>query len=172
MPAISADVTPILEDDCEMPQSCDTPLPSDTDDSDSTFSHTRWHHHKFRFAILLGRIVDLAFSVKHPAYSMVTQLDNEINAYYTGLPAWIICDSIKHPVQELPAHAMGDAADFRRNGQIFSLANMVSLTILHLHRGPFCRALMLEPKNLANCRYATSIISLSKVGLRSVRCAS
>jgi hypothetical protein len=67
---------------------------------------------------------------------------------------------------------MGDAADFRRNGQIFSLANMVSLTILHLHRGPFCRALMLEPKNLANCRYATSIISLSKVGLRSVRCAS
>ncbi|KAJ7874212.1 fungal-specific transcription factor domain-containing protein [Mycena olivaceomarginata] len=146
--------------DCEMPQSCDTPLPSDTDVTNSTWSHTRWHTHKFRFAILLGRIVDLVFSVKHPAYSVIMQLDREINQHYTELPAWIICDAVKNPVRELPAHPTGAESDMRRDAQIASLANMYFLTLLHLHRGPFCRALMLNAKNLANSRYAASIASL------------
>jgi hypothetical protein len=40
---------------------------------------------------------------------------------------------------------------------------MYFLTLLHLHRGPFCRALMLGPKNLPNSRYAASIASLTGV---------
>ncbi|KAJ6618873.1 fungal-specific transcription factor domain-containing protein [Mycena sp. CBHHK59/15] len=129
--------------------------------SNSTFSHTRWHHHKFRFAILLGRIVDLAFSVKHPAYSTIMELDSEINEFYAALPAWIICDSVANPIKELPAHAMAGDADLRRHAQIFSSANMVFLTVLHLHRGPFCRALMSGPQNLENSPYAKSIVSLT-----------
>ncbi|KAJ7173962.1 hypothetical protein C8R43DRAFT_873525, partial [Mycena crocata] len=147
--------------DCEMPQSCDTPLPSDTDPSNSAFSHTRWHYHKFRFAILLGRIVDLAFSVNHPAYSVIMELDREIHDHYDALPGWIICDAVENPVKELPVHAMAGDAELRRNAQRASLANMYFLTLLHLHRGPFCRALMLEPKNLTNSRYAASITSLT-----------
>ncbi|KAJ7778579.1 fungal-specific transcription factor domain-containing protein [Mycena maculata] len=146
--------------DCEMPQSCDTPLPSDTDATNSTFSHTRWHRHKFQFALLLGRIVDLVFGVKHPAYSVVMQLDREINENYKNLPAWIICDAVKNPVKELPAHAPTDNIELRRHAQIASLANMYFLTLLHLHRGPFCRALMLGPRNLLSSPYAASIISL------------
>jgi hypothetical protein len=146
-----------------MPQSCDTPLPSDTDVTNSTWSHTRWHTHKFRFAILLGRIVDLVFSVKHPAYSVIMQLDREINQHYNELPAWIICDAVKNPVRELPAHPTGAESDMRRDAQIASLANMYFLTLLHLHRGPFCRALMLNAKNLTNSRYAASIASLHGV---------
>ncbi|KAJ7485710.1 fungal-specific transcription factor domain-containing protein [Mycena latifolia] len=146
--------------DCEMPQTCDTPLPSDTDISNSTFSHMRWHYHKFRFAVLLGRIVDLVFSVKHPQYSVIMQLDREINEHYDDLPAWIICDAVKNPVKELPAHAMATDPDLRRHAQIASLANMYFLTLLHLHRGPFCRALMLGPKNLTNSRYAASVANL------------
>ncbi|KAJ6584363.1 fungal-specific transcription factor domain-containing protein [Mycena capillaripes] len=147
--------------DCEMPQSCDTPLPSDTDATNSTWSHTRWHTHKFRFAILLGRIVDQVFSVTHPAYSVIMDLDRVINESYDKLPAWIICDAVKNPVKELPAHALGAEADMRKDAQIASLANMYHLTLLHLHRSPFCRALMLSPKNLANSRYAASVASLT-----------
>ncbi|KAJ6570985.1 fungal-specific transcription factor domain-containing protein [Mycena vulgaris] len=147
--------------DCEMPQTCDTPLPSDTDTSNSTFSHIRWHYHKFRFALLLGRIVDLVFSVKHPAYSVIMQVDREINEHYDALPAWILCDAVKNPVKELPAHAMATDSELRRHAQIASLANMYFLTLVHLHRGPFCRALMLGPKNLANSRYAASVASLT-----------
>ncbi|KAJ7512876.1 fungal-specific transcription factor domain-containing protein [Mycena galericulata] len=146
--------------DCEMPQSCDTPLASDTDATDSMFSHTRWHHHKFRFALLLGRIVDLVFSVNRPTYSVVMQLDREINEHYERLPAWIICDAVKNPVKELPAHALAPDTELRRHAQIASLANMYFLTLLHLHRGPFCRALMLGPGNLADSPYAGSISSL------------
>ncbi|KAJ7104414.1 fungal-specific transcription factor domain-containing protein [Mycena belliarum] len=146
--------------DCEMPQTCDTPLPSDADMSNSKFSHTRWHFHKFGFAVLLGRIVDLVFSVKHPQYSVIMQLDREINEHYDRLPAWIICDAVKNPVKELPAHAMAGDADLRRHAQIASLANMYFLTLLHLHRGPFCRAVMLGPKNLLNSRYAASVANL------------
>ncbi|KAJ7258762.1 fungal-specific transcription factor domain-containing protein [Mycena haematopus] len=146
--------------DCEMPQSCDTPLPSDTDVTDSTWSHTRWHTHKFRFAILLGRIVDLVFSVTHPTYSVIMDLDHEINQHYNKLPAWIICDAVQNPIKELPTHPLGAESDQRKNAQIASLANMYFLTLLHLHRGPFCRALMLDAKNLVDSRYAASIISL------------
>ncbi|KAJ7162912.1 fungal-specific transcription factor domain-containing protein [Mycena filopes] len=148
--------------DCEIPRSCDTPLPSDTDPSNSTFSHTRWHFHKFRFALLLGRIVDLVFSVKAPPYSVIMQLDREINAHYDALPAWIICEGVKNPVKALPlGRGAGREEDMRKDAQIASLANMYYLTLLHLHRGPFCRALMLGPKNLASSRYSTSVVSLT-----------
>ncbi|KAF8194353.1 fungal-specific transcription factor domain-containing protein [Mycena galopus ATCC 62051] len=146
--------------DCEMPQSCDTPLPSDTDVTNSTWSHTRWHTHKFRFGILLGKIVDLIFSVTHPAYSVVMQLDREINQHYNELPAWIICDAVQNPVKELPTHPLGDESELRKDTQVASLANMYFLTLLHLHRGPFCRALMLGAKNLTNSRYAASVTSM------------
>ncbi|KAJ7618930.1 fungal-specific transcription factor domain-containing protein [Mycena polygramma] len=157
--------------DCEMPQSCDTPLPSDTDPTNSTWSHTRWHTHKFRFAILLGSIVDQVFSVKHPSYSVIMQLDREINDHYDNLPAWIICDAVKNPVEELPTHGMGADADMRRHAQIASLSNMYFLTLLHLHRGPFCRALMLGPKNLATSRYAASIASLIRAARAMINIA-
>ncbi|KAJ7667132.1 fungal-specific transcription factor domain-containing protein [Mycena rosella] len=147
--------------DCEMPQTCDTPLPSDTDISNSTFSHMRWHYHKFQFALLLGRIVDLVFSAKHPQYSVIMQVDREINEHYDSLPAWILCDAVKNPANELPAHALAGDSELKRDAQIASLANMYFLTLLHLHRGPFCRALMLGPKNLTNCRYSTSVASLT-----------
>ncbi|KAJ7046445.1 fungal-specific transcription factor domain-containing protein [Mycena alexandri] len=149
--------------DCEMPRSCDTPLPYDSDPSNILFSHTHWHMHKFRFGLLLGRIVDLVFSVKHPPYSMIMQLDREINEHYDALPAWIICDAVKNPVKALPMGRQGAGleSDMRRDAQIASLANMYFLTLLHLHRGPFCRALMLGPKNFASSRYSTSIVSLT-----------
>lgn len=150
-----------------MPRSCDTPLPYDSDPSNTLFSHTQWHTHKFRFALLLGRIVDLVFSVKHPPYSMIMQLDREINEHYDALPAWIICDAVKNPVKALPIGRLGAGleSDMRRDAQIASLSNMYFLTLLHLHRGPFCRALMLDPKNFASSRYSTSIVSLTNVSM-------
>ncbi|KAJ7634987.1 fungal-specific transcription factor domain-containing protein [Roridomyces roridus] len=145
--------------DCEMPQSSNTPLPSDTDPTDSTWSYTRWHHHKFRFAFLLGRIVDLGFSAKHPTYSVIMQLDREINEHYDKLPAWMIFDAVKNPVKELASQAAPDA-DLRKNAQLASLANMYFLTLLHLHRGPFCRVLMLGQKHLIDSPYSASIKNL------------
>lgn len=155
-----------------MPQSCDNPLPSDADPANSTWSHTRWHTHKFRFAILLGRIVDRVFSVTHPPYSVVMELDDEIAESYDNLPAWIICDAVKNPVKELPAHPLGAEADMRKDAQIASLANMYYLTLLHLHRGPFCRALMLGPKNLTNSQYAASVARVTNVNSVVVLCFS
>ncbi|KAK7050534.1 fungal-specific transcription factor domain-containing protein [Favolaschia claudopus] len=157
--------------DCEMPQSCDTPLPSDNDAVQSSWSHTGWHTHKFRFAIILGRIVDKVFSVKLPAYAVIMDLDREINANYDELPRWIICDAVENPVKELPAHALGAESDMRRNAQIASLANMYFLTLLHLHRGPFCRALMMDAKNLENSRYAASIVSLHRAARAMINIA-
>ncbi|KAJ7065067.1 fungal-specific transcription factor domain-containing protein [Mycena amicta] len=146
--------------DCEMPQTCDTPLPSDSDPTNSSFSHTRWHIHKFHFARILGRIADLVFSAKGPTYAVILDLDREINESYASLPAWMLSEAVKNPIKELPAHALASDADLRRNAQIASLANMYFLTLLHLHRGPFCRALMLGPKNLATSKYKTSVESL------------
>lgn len=149
-----------------MPQSCDTPL--DTDATDSTFSHIRWHMHKFHFARLLGRIVDQIFSATHPAYSVILELDREINAHYAALPPWILSEAVKNPIKELPAHPLAGECDMRRNAQIASLANMYFLTLLHLHRGPFCRALMLGPKNMAKSKYKPSVENLTGVSL--VKC--
>ncbi|KAJ6455450.1 fungal-specific transcription factor domain-containing protein [Mycena sanguinolenta] len=154
-----------LKETVIMPQSCDTPLPSDTDVTDSTWSHMRWHTHKFRFAILLGRIVDLVFSVTHPTYSVIMELDREINQHYKDLPAWIMCDAVQNPVKELPTHALGAESDMRKNAQIASLANMYFLTLLHLHRGPFCRALMMDAKNLVGSRYAASIAARAMINI-------
>ncbi|KAF7317081.1 Zn(2)-C6 fungal-type domain-containing protein [Mycena chlorophos] len=146
--------------DCEMPQTCDTPLPSDNDPANTTFSHQRWHTYKFRFARVLGRITDLVFSAKGPTYSVILDLDREINETYASWPSWMHSDAVKNPIKELPAHALAGDADLRRNSQIASLTNMCFLTLLHLHRGPFCRALMLGPKTLATSKYKTSIESL------------
>lgn len=149
--------------DCEMPKSCDTPLPSDTSPIDAEFSHTRWHHHKFRFALLLGRIVDEAFAAKHPTYSVIMQLDREINDFYVKLPKWILCENVTDPIKDLqPGFGIGQRASLRKDAQIFSLANMIFITKLHLHRGPFCRALMHTPGEALKSRYESSVISLTE----------
>lgn len=149
--------------DCEMPKSCDTPLPSDTLRTDTEFSHTRWHHHKFRFALLLGRIVDEAFAAKHPTYSIIMQLDREINDFYVELPKWILCESVMDPMKDLqPGSGTGQRVFLRKDAQIFSLANMIFVTKLHLHRGPFCRALMHTQGEALKSRYESSVISLTE----------
>jgi hypothetical protein len=152
-----------LLDDCEMPRSCDTPLPFDDDPSSPEFSHTRWHDHKFRFAVQIGRIIDLAFPPKHPPYSTIIQLDREIIEYYRNLPAWMLCPAVTSPVKELPQQGLANPQEMRKHAQIFSLANMIFLTILHLHRGPFCRALMGGPKDLIKSPYESSVVSVTGV---------
>ncbi|KAK0440938.1 fungal-specific transcription factor domain-containing protein [Desarmillaria tabescens] len=148
--------------DGEMPKSCDTPLPSDNSPANTEFSHTRWHHHKFRFALLLGRIIDEAFAAKHPTYSVIMQLDREINDFYVELPKWMLCESVTDPIKDLqPGSGTGQRAFLRKDAQIFSLANMIFLTKLHLHRGPFCRALMHAGEALKS-RYESSVIRLTE----------
>ncbi|KAF7316142.1 Zn(2)-C6 fungal-type domain-containing protein [Mycena indigotica] len=146
--------------DCEMPTTCDTPLPSDDDPVNSAFSHTRWHVYKFRFARLLGRIADRVFGAAGPTYSVILELDGEINKSYAALPGWMLSDAVVHPIATLPTHALGAEGDLRRDAQIASLTNMYFLTLLHLHRGPFCRALMEGAGGLATSRYRESVDSL------------
>ncbi|KAJ8072235.1 hypothetical protein AAF712_007777 [Marasmius tenuissimus] len=161
--------------DCEMPTTSDQPLPSDHDNS-NTFSHTRFHHHKFRWAILIGRIVDLAFSTKQLTYDIIKQVDREINDYYFSLPTWIRCPAVTRPVEDSvwkrvcpKAHSrphgtspdfltgLGKAEHQRRDAQIYTLANSIFVAILLLHRGPFCKALMLEPQELVRSPYESSV---------------
>ncbi|KAF9266669.1 hypothetical protein L218DRAFT_996246 [Marasmius fiardii PR-910] len=161
--------------DCEMPTTSNTPLPSDVDNS-NTFSHTRFHHHKFRWAILIGRIVDVAFSARQLTYDVIKQVDRDINDYYFSLPTWIRCPAVTRPVEESVwkricskacsrphgthpdfASGLGKAQDQQRDAQIYTLANCIFVAILHLHRGPFCRALMLEPQELVRSPYESSV---------------
>ncbi|KAK0207622.1 fungal-specific transcription factor domain-containing protein [Armillaria fumosa] len=149
--------------DCEMPKSCDTPLPSDMIQTDTEFSHTRWHHHKFRFALLLGRIVDEAFAAKHPTYSVIMQLDREINDFYVKLPKWMLCESVTDPIKNLqPGSGTGQRVFLRKDAQTFSFANMIFMTKLLLHRGPFCRALMHSQGEGPKSIYESSVISLTE----------
>ncbi|KAK0497407.1 fungal-specific transcription factor domain-containing protein [Armillaria luteobubalina] len=149
--------------DCEMPKSCDTPLPSDTIQTDTEFSHTRWHHHKFRFAIILGRIVDEAFAVKHPTYFVIMQLDREINDFYVKLPEWMLCESVTDPIKNLqPGSGTGQRVFLRKDAQIFSFGNMIFMTKLLLHRGPFCRALMHSQEEGPKSIYESSVINLTE----------
>lgn len=165
LPSIVLAVTGVkaLQDDCEMPQTCNTPLPSD-DINSAVFSHTKWHHHKFRFSTLLGRVADQAFGAKTPSYGIIVQLDREINDFYQSLPQWILCPAVTQPVNTLDS-IEGIKADLQKDAQIYSLANMIFLTILHLHRGPFCRAVMLGLKELEKSKFAGSVVSLIAVRL-------
>ncbi|KAK0189265.1 fungal-specific transcription factor domain-containing protein, partial [Armillaria mellea] len=142
---------------------CDTPLPSDTIQTDTEFSHTRWHRHKFRFALLLGRIVDEAFAAKHPTYSVIMQLDREINDFYVKLPKWMLCESVTDPIKNLqPGAGTGQRVFLRKDAQICSFANMVFMTKLLLHRGPFCRALMHSKEEGLKSVYESSVIGLTE----------
>jgi len=170
-----------LLDDCEMPTICDTPLPSDNDPAASTFSHTRWHHHKFRWGIVVGHVIDVAFSAKGPTYADIMTLDREINDFYFSLPSWALCPSVTKPTdmkvwQEVfppgstddpdhftKLHGREKPEDGRRNAQIHSFANMMFPVILHLHRGPFCRALMMEPQEMIRSRYEPSVARVISV---------
>ncbi|KAJ8094989.1 hypothetical protein PM082_010206 [Marasmius tenuissimus] len=161
--------------DCEMPATSDHSLPSDHDNS-NTFSHTRFHHHKFRWAILIGRIVDLAFSTKQLTYDIIKKVDREINDYYFSLPPWIRCPAVTRPVEDNvwervcpKAHSrphgtspdfltgLGKAEDQRRDAQIYTLSVNIFVAILLLHRGPFCKALILEPQELVRSPYESSV---------------
>ncbi|KAG7093400.1 hypothetical protein E1B28_007082 [Marasmius oreades] len=161
--------------DCEMPTTSNIPLLSDVDNS-NTFSHTRFHHHKFRWAILIGRIVDLAFSARQLTYDIIKQVDREINDYYFSLPTWIRCPVVTRPVEESVwkrvcskagsrphgphpdfASGLGKVEDQQRDAQIYTLATSIFVAILHLHRAPFCRALMMEPQELVRSPYESSV---------------
>ncbi|KAF7325962.1 Zn(2)-C6 fungal-type domain-containing protein [Mycena kentingensis (nom. inval.)] len=147
--------------DCVMPQTCDTPLPSDDDRELASFSHLQWHNYKFNFARMLGRIADMVFSAQGSTYTVILELNKEINDSYASLPAWMRPEAVKNPIKQLPTHALAGDADLRRNAQVASLAQMYFLTLVHLHRGPFCRALMLGEKGLATSMYKTSIEGLT-----------
>ncbi len=148
-----------------MPQTCDTPLPSDTAEDDISFSHKKFHTYKFRFTAILGNIADRAFAAKHPTYTTIMELDKEINDYYSALPKWMVCESVQNPVKELRPGAvgLGSPENMRRDAQIHSLCNMIYLTLLHLHRGPFCRALTMDSSDPLKAKYASSVTNLTVV---------
>ncbi|CAK5281656.1 unnamed protein product [Mycena citricolor] len=161
---------------CEMPQTCDTPLPSDTDPEDRVFSHLKWHTLKFRFALLLGRIVDTVLNARQtPTYEVVLDMDRDVQSYYASLPGWAICEAVEHPVTALPSpdelRPAKDGLQMRRDAQIASLANMCFLAILDLHRGPFCRALMLGGRNLVSSKYKQSVESLTNAARAMINVA-
>lgn len=110
-------------------------------------------------------MTDLAFSAKHPGYPLVIQIDKEINDFYAKLPPWAICPLVETPVKELSLQGEGRKEDFRRIGQVYSFTFQIFTVFLHLHRGPFCRALLLYPKDLIRSRYEQSIRSLLRVRL-------
>ncbi|KAJ3882215.1 fungal-specific transcription factor domain-containing protein [Lentinula edodes] len=166
--------------DCKMPTTSDCPLPSDSDSSNSTWSHTRWHTYKFRWAEVLGGIIDNVFSVKKPpTYSAIMRYDQQINEFYFSLPQWILSPYVMYPVdralwaQLYPEGAdgqtrydpyeeggfkgLGKPEDQTQCSQMNSLATMIFTATLHLHRGPFCRALMLEPQKMLKSQYEQSI---------------
>ncbi|KAJ3812945.1 hypothetical protein F5876DRAFT_63547 [Lentinula aff. lateritia] len=151
-----------------------------SDSSNSTWSHTRWHTYKFRWAEVLGGIMDNVFSVKKPpTYSAIMQYDQQINEFYFSLPQWILSPYVLYPVDRaLWAQLYPEGADgqtqydpyeeggFKGLGkpedqtqclQMNSLATMIFTATLHLHRGPFCRALMLEPQKMLKSQYEQSI---------------
>ncbi|KAK7033905.1 hypothetical protein VNI00_012529 [Paramarasmius palmivorus] len=158
--------------DCEMPSSSDVPLPSDTDSSNK-FSHTIWHHYKFRWSTLVGRIEDRAFSARQLTYAVITEVDREINDFYFSLPSWMHCPAVTRPIEDTvwkrvctshahtngynPDTGLGRVEDQRADAQIYTLANNMFIAILLLHRAPFCRALMLEPQKLVRSPYESSV---------------
>lgn len=169
-----------------MPTTSDCPLPSDSDSSNSTWSHTRWHTYKFRWAEVLGGIIDNVFSVKKPpTYSAIMRYDQQINEFYFSLPQWILSPYVMYPVdralwaQLYPEGAdgqtrydpyeeggfkgLGKPEDQTQCSQMNSLATMVFTATLHLHRGPFCRALMLEPQKMLKSQYEQSIARVVSV---------
>lgn len=153
-----------LIDDCEMPQTCDTPLPSDSALDDAVFSHRKWHTYKFRFTAILGNIADRAFSAKHPTYATIVDLDSQINEFYHSLPTWMMCDSMTHPVKELRAGpGLGSPENMRREAQLHSFSHMIYLALLHLHRVPFCRALTMDASDPLKAKYEASVTSLTVV---------
>ncbi|KAJ3716605.1 fungal-specific transcription factor domain-containing protein [Lentinula raphanica] len=166
--------------DCKMPITCDHPLPSDSDPSNTIWSHTRWHTYKFTWAQVLSGILDDIFSLKKPwTYSAIMQYDQQISRFYISLPQWILSPYVKNPVdralwtQLFPEGIDGNSCydpytqgGFKGLGQpeqqiqisqMNSLAIMVFTATLHLHRGPFCRALMLEPQKLLQSQYEQSV---------------
>ncbi|KAF8900215.1 hypothetical protein CPB85DRAFT_1439660 [Mucidula mucida] len=136
--------------DCEMPQTCDTPLPSDSAEDDISFSHKKQHRGS-------------RLCCKHPTYTTIMELDKEINDYYSALPKWMVCESVQNPVKELRPGAvgLGSPENMRRDAQIHSLCNMIYLTLLHLHRGPFCRALTMDSSDPLKAKYASSVTNLT-----------
>ncbi|KAF8830150.1 hypothetical protein HHX47_DHR2000622 [Lentinula edodes] len=100
-----------------------------------TWSHTRWHTYKFRWAEVLGGIMDNVFSVKKPpTYSAIMQYDQQINEFYFSLPQWILSPYVMYPVDRaLWAQLYPEGA----NGQT--------------------RALMLEPQKMLKSQYEQSI---------------
>ncbi|KAF9071744.1 fungal-specific transcription factor domain-containing protein [Rhodocollybia butyracea] len=165
--------------DCKMPMSSDIPLPSDNDPANSTWSHTRWHTYKFHFAKLIGRIIDDVYPARPTTYTSVMEYDREINDFYLSLPQWTRSTYLTQPVESslweklFPQGAdgmvgydsykeggfkgMGKPEHQRQNLQINSLATMIFVVTLHLHRGPFCRALCMEPKEMLKSQYEMSI---------------
>ncbi|KAJ3731484.1 fungal-specific transcription factor domain-containing protein [Lentinula guzmanii] len=164
-----------LHFDCKMPTTCDYPLPSDSDLSNSTWSHTRWHIFKFKWAQVLSGIMDNIFSVRTPStYSAIMQYDQQINDFYFSLPQWILSPYVKYPVNRAlwaqlypegangktqydPYKGLGKPENQIQCSQMNSLATMIFMATLHLHRGPFCRALMLEPQKMLKSQYERSI---------------
>lgn len=158
-----SDLSPV-SDDCEMPQTCDTPLPSDSSPDDAVFSHRKWHTFKFRFTAILGDIADRAFAAKHPTYATIAELDKQINEFYHSLPAWMMCGSVVDPVKELRGGpGLGSPEDMRREAQLHFFSNMIFLALLHLHRVPFCRALTTDASDPLKARYESSVTRLTEV---------
>ncbi|KAF5392796.1 hypothetical protein D9757_001039 [Collybiopsis confluens] len=168
--------------DCKMPTTSDEPLPSDSDPLTKSWSYTQWHTYKFKWVLLLGRIKDNVFSVKPPTYATILQFDGEINDFYFSLPRWILCPHVTHPIE--PATwkqlfppgpdgkvrfepyatkgftGIGKPELQKQFTQSSSMATMIFMATLHMHRRPFCRALMAEPKKLLQSTYEPSIIKV------------
>ncbi|KIK61368.1 hypothetical protein GYMLUDRAFT_42954 [Collybiopsis luxurians FD-317 M1] len=165
--------------DCKMPTTCDDPLPSDSDASNSTWSFTQWHTYKFKWALLLGRIMNNVFSIKPPTYAAIMEYDRQINDFYFSLPQWILSSYVTCPIEpSLWKHLFPEGPDGKTQFDLYkdggfkgmgkpeskkqilqsnALATMIFCTSLHLHRGPFCRALMMDPKKLLKSPYERSI---------------
>ncbi|KAJ3978586.1 hypothetical protein F5890DRAFT_1479235 [Lentinula detonsa] len=119
--------------------------------------------------------MDNIFSVRTPStYSAIMQYDQQINDFYFSLPQWILSPYVKYPVNRAlwaqlypegangktqydPYKGLGKPENQIQCSQMNSLATMIFMATLHLHRGPFCRALMLEPQKMLKSQYERSI---------------
>lgn len=164
-----------------MPTSGDTPLPSDSDPSNSTYSYSKWHIFKFRWGTLLGRIMDDVFSIKRPTFSTIMQYDREISDFYFSAPQWLHFPHVAQPVdaslwkelypegtrynpyEEGGFKGLGKPECEQRDSQRSAFSILIFTAKLHMHRGPFCRAMLMDHKGMLRTESIERVVTVGSL---------
>lgn len=131
-----------------------------------------------RWAILLGRIMDNVFCIKRPTYATIMEYDREINDFYHSAPKRLhftyAADPVDpllwrklfpegttyDPLKEGGFKGLGTPEKEQQDSQTSSFETLIFTATLHMHRGPFCRTLMMDPKGMLKSRSIDRVVAV------------